>query len=285
MSTLFSVIIPIYRDWGRLALCLAALERQTLPLDRFEILIANNEPDGKFPLAHIPSNARIVHQPRPGSYAARNAAVAAAQGEYLAFTDSDCIPDPKWMANGLAALRANPGARVTGPIAIFREAGSSYYAFLYDLHTAFPQSTYVSHGQCPTANLLVEKRIWEKVGPFDECFSGGDTLWSQRAQKIGVPLMFDEKVAVGHPARRSVADILKKGRRVAGSMAKDRRAPPYRFFFGRLKPPRPSKLPFDRNRLGLRDWLALFLIFWTKGAVEAVEFGSVYVGLKLPNRM
>src|SRR5688572_21198442 len=284
MSIQVSVIIPVFRDWDRLGDCLAALKRQTLPADRFEIVLANNEPDGRCPLVDLPSNLRIVNEPRPGSYAARNAAAAAARGACLAFTDSDCVPEPGWLANGLAALQANPGARVTGPIRIFRERETGYYAYLFDLHTAFPQSAYIGHGQCPTANLMVDRATWDKVGPFDICLSGGDTLWSRRAQRIGVPLRFDEQVAVGHPARRSVADILRKRRRVAGSMAKDRRAPPLRFIFGRLKPPRPRKLPFDRSSLGLRDWTALYLIAWGKGAVEAVEFGSVYLGLKSPNR-
>ena len=38
-----SVIIPVYRDWDHLRLCLDALERQTMSKDEYEIIVANNE--------------------------------------------------------------------------------------------------------------------------------------------------------------------------------------------------------------------------------------------------
>ena len=63
-----SVIVPTYRDWTALQDCLDALAGQTVEADRFEILVANNNPAVDLPEdLHIPRNARVVWQPKPGS--------------------------------------------------------------------------------------------------------------------------------------------------------------------------------------------------------------------------
>ncbi|WP_129793643.1 glycosyltransferase family 2 protein [Sphingosinicella sp. CPCC 101087] len=279
-----SVIIPVYRDWERLRLCLEALERQTLPASEWEIIVADNEPEGGSSSTRLPVNARIVHEPRPGSYAARNAAVALALGEHLAFTDSDCIPDPAWLENGLAALRSRSGARITGPVVIFREPGSHYLPYLYDLHTAFPQQEYVRQGHCATANLLVARRTFDQVGKFDECLSGGDSLWNMRAASMGVPILYDPGVSVGHPARRSLSEILRKRRRVVGSLALRQKVSLQRFALSRLTPPVRRLLALRRANVGLRESILLFLIIWFAQLAEAREYALVRLGMKSPNR-
>jgi len=281
-ALLFSVIVPVYRDWERLAVCLDALEDQTLSADRFEVIIANNDPEGHCPLERLPKNVRSVHQPKPGSYAARNAAVATASGRHLAFTDSDCVPERDWLENGLAALEANPGARVTGAITVFRQPGSSRYAFVYDLHTAFPQRSYVASGVCVTANLIVPRSVFDRIGPFDERLSGGDILWNRRAHEAGTPIVYDDSVRVGHPARRNLGEIFKKRRRTAGSSPID--LPVYRFVLERMKPPARRFVRLVRKGVPLRDAAMVVAIHWLGRLVEAKEFALVRWGFKNPSR-
>jgi GT2 family glycosyltransferase len=289
MSFLISVIIPVYRDWTRLALCLEALERQTLPEDAFEIIVVDNEPEAHVAAVRLPPNARLIHEPKPGSYAARNAAVAVSRGMHLAFTDSDCIPHADWLERGLRLMEAHPEARVTGPVPIFREAGTSYAAFLYDFHTAFKQKQAATAGRCATANLMVPLRVFEAVGPFDERLaSGGDADWNERAQRAGIPLIYSEDVAVEHPARQTVADIIRKRRRRAGAIAQRKPYPTYRFFLYRLLPPFRhyfrSVIGFKRGPLRPADWVILFFVHWRGQLAEGAEFLFVRKGWKSPNR-
>src|SRR5690606_31479653 len=117
---LISVIIPTYHDWDRLQLCLNALSNQTLSEDKFEIIVVNNDPDDIAPeILDIPSNAKIINESKPGSYAARNLAVRDARGEIFAFTDSDCIPDSKWLENGYNEFADKTRDRVGGAVLIF----------------------------------------------------------------------------------------------------------------------------------------------------------------------
>src|SRR6188472_4377388 len=48
----------------------------------------------------------VLRQEGSGAVAARQAGVAAARGRILAFTDSDCVPDPGWLEAGVAAFDA-----------------------------------------------------------------------------------------------------------------------------------------------------------------------------------
>lgn len=289
MSKRVSVIVPVFRDWQRLAVCLAALERQTLPAGDFEIIVANNEPNAAAPPLPLPANARIVHEPRPGSYAARNRAVAEATGEFLAFTDSDCVPDPAWLEQALAILAADPGARATGPVPIFREPGTNRFVYLYEYHTAFRQKLAAGLGKCATANLVVARATFDAVGPFDESLaSGGDTEWGERAHQRGVPIHYDERVRVGHPARRTLAEIIRKKRRLAGSLAQRKSYPTWRYALYRLAPPFRH---FYRNVIGFRrgpirplDGIVLFFLHWLGQLAEGQEFLFVRKGWKQPNR-
>src|SRR5213592_3906371 len=92
---LFSVVVPTRGDSSKLLPLLDALARQTLPPDRFEILISF---DGAAPAPEISGKlsalgARVVEaQERRGPGAARNLAARGADGNYLAFTEDDCLP-------------------------------------------------------------------------------------------------------------------------------------------------------------------------------------------------
>ena len=57
---------------------------------------------------------RLVPEPRLGLSHARNAAVAAATGEYLIWTDDDVLVDPHWIEAYCAAFAAHPDAAFFG---------------------------------------------------------------------------------------------------------------------------------------------------------------------------
>lgn len=88
-----SVVIPVFNDAERLEMCLRALEDQTYPADRYEVILVDNGSDASMEgLAAGFAGTRVAYEDRPGSYAARNKGVSLARGEVVAFTDSDCVP-------------------------------------------------------------------------------------------------------------------------------------------------------------------------------------------------
>ena len=101
-----SVIMPHYNDLDNLRLCLDRLARQTLPRDRYEIVVAdNNSRCGLAAVAEVCGDrARAVPAPIQGAGEARNAAVAEARGAALAFIDSDCRPERDWLGELLEGI-------------------------------------------------------------------------------------------------------------------------------------------------------------------------------------
>ncbi|MDQ4054434.1 MAG: glycosyltransferase [Actinomycetota bacterium] len=258
-----SVIVPV-KDDPRLELCLEALVRQTYPEDRVEIVVADNGSDGP-PSGLAASHPRVtlLHEPQPGSYAARNAGVRHAKGEVVAFTDADCLPDPTWLERAVARL-GDDADIVTGEITVFAaDLARPTPIEAYEVIKGFPQRRYATEsGWAATANLVTTRRVLDAVGPFDQRLrSGGDADWGCRATGQGFRLRYDESVRVRHPARVTFAECYLKLVRVHQG-AHDRarlagRRSPVRLKAGSLVPPlgalrrsnRPDALPGLRARL------------------------------------
>lgn len=210
---MISVIVP-HLDEPRLAACLDALARQTHP--NFEVIVVDN---GSKAPPEVPAPARLILCERPGSYAARNAGIEAAQGDHLAFTDADCLPEPDWLERLDAALDSAP--RATGPVPLFID-GKRTAAAIYDCLFAFTQEANAAAGFGITANMAARRDVFEAVGPFAEVGSIGDREWGQRAEAAGHPIAWAPEAVVRHPARSRLKPLLRKMRRLEGGEADTR---------------------------------------------------------------
>jgi GT2 family glycosyltransferase len=122
VSTLdVSVVCSTYSRASRLESLLRALEGQTLPFDRFEVVIVNNGSTDETPevldkfVADSGLQLRpVTLTPNRGAAGGRNAGWRAARAPIVAFTDDDCVPAPDWLENGLAAVKASPPGIVVG---------------------------------------------------------------------------------------------------------------------------------------------------------------------------
>lgn len=285
-----SVIVPTYRDWGRLVLCLQALQQQDYPRQSFEILIVNNAPEIEPPAAYqLPANARILTEAKPGSYAARNKAVGCAQGDLFAFTDSDCTPSHDWLSQAVAYFsRHKEMSRIAGRVKIAQNESNGYWANIYESVFAFPQPKYAAEGCAITANMIARKAVFDSVGLFDQSLmSGGDLEWGIRANAAGFPIAYVESVVVHHPAR-SVAEIVQKAKRIAGgNYAKIKhRGLAYRVLFvlmDLLPPLNSFRVVLSKRHIKLRDKLAALLFRCYLKWVSLVEKARLLLG-KVPER-
>lgn len=110
-APLVSVVVSARRNAARVRDLLAALARQTLPADRFEVVVVDNDPPGPVrPIATAvrggawPYRVRVIHEPAPGLSAGRNCGIRAARGRYVAITDPDITPDPAWLRTLVDAI-------------------------------------------------------------------------------------------------------------------------------------------------------------------------------------
>jgi glycosyltransferase involved in cell wall biosynthesis len=219
----------VWNDAERLGTCLHALEAQTYPDELFEVIVVDNDPaeaigedSGKVAqVVVLNAHARLVHERRPGSYAARNTGVAVARGEIIAFTDADCIPASDWIERGVAHLASLKGkcAVVAGRIEIFpRLAEQPNAVEQYEVLVALAQKEFVKkYNFGATANLFTFKEVFARAGTFlAEVKSGGDLEWGRRVTGYGYKLEYSENTCVFHPARSSFAQLYAKIVRVSG---------------------------------------------------------------------
>lgn len=212
-----SVIVPVFRGWDQVPGLLAALAVQDGPA--FEVILVDNEPGAMQPArpeAYAGLDLRVVPCGVPGSYAARNAGIAAARGGLLAFTDADCEPEAGWLSALAQAHAAAPGLILAGPIRL--EPGPDPDAWeIFDTVRGMPQAVFVRHGYAATANLAVGAAVMARLGGFDATrLSGGDAEFCRRAGRAGTGLRLVPGAVVRHPARSGRAAVITKARRIKG---------------------------------------------------------------------
>lgn len=217
-----SVIIPTFRDWNRLKLCIESILNQTYT--EIEIIIVNNDASEEFPkeFCDYPSCLRFIEEKKAGSYSARNAAIAIAKGEILAFTDSDCIADPDWLKNGLLQLNDGIVEILAGKISMFSKENNDNFNLveIIDLATGFRQEYYVNRYKFGvTGNLFVKRKVFEKIGLFNEnLMSGGDYEFCNRAVLSGFKIAYSNNAVINHPLRNKRSDIINKSNRIIGGI-------------------------------------------------------------------
>lgn len=185
---LVSVIIPTYDRASLIGDAIASVRAQGD--DRYEIVVADDgSTDGTADVVRA-AGANVVYVPlsHHGVSAARNAGIAAASGELIAFLDSDDV----WPLGSLTVRRAyladHPEADAVYGLTALRQRGAATRRFgPYDERTPirFPL----------LGSLLCRRSAFEKVGRFDESLEHAeDVEWFARATELGVTLSLIEDV-------------------------------------------------------------------------------------------
>lgn len=215
-----SVVIPVLNDPEHLEMCLEALQHQTYPKNRYQIIVVDNGSDESIePLVSKYSQARSLVEPRRGSYVARNTGILQANGEIIALTDADCIPTRDWIEKGTAALVSVPNCGMVGGQIqfLFKNPDRPTGVELYDRVLYLRQQEYIEKLKFgATANIFTFKKVLEQVGLFNEQLkSVGDREWGERVFKAGYKQIYAHDACILHPARPSLPELLKKATRVA----------------------------------------------------------------------
>ena len=212
---LVSVIMPHLNDYDNLDACLRLLQAQSFPGDRTEIIVADNGSSRGFDAVRrlVGSRGRVIEVAERGAGPARNAAVRASRGEALAFIDSDCRPDERWLEEGLAELSQADfvGGRVD---VLVEDPQRMTAAEAFESVFAFRNERYVKDlNFTVTASMFVWRPVFDAVGGFENGVPE-DKDWCERAGRQGYRIRFAPKSIVGHPARRTMPELKRKWRRL-----------------------------------------------------------------------
>ncbi len=220
---LVSVIVPAHNASARIERLLSALAKQTLT-ESYETIVVDDASTDATPqhVAAFPAVRYVRTQHRAGSYAARNRGLEAARGSIVAFTDADCVPMANWLERGVDAL--GPGIDlVAGRVKTDLPARPSTAA-LVDSIRFLDQELYVTLGFGATANLLVRRSAFDRVGIFNvRLQSGGDREFGMRATDTGSVIRYAPNAVVLHESRDTLQALVRKSIRIGRGMASQRR--------------------------------------------------------------
>ena len=106
-----SIIVPVYKVRRYLQRCIESILQQTYT-DYELILVNDGSPDNCGVIcdryAHECDKVRVIHKKNGGLSSARNAGIAAAQGEYITFVDSDDAIASNTYYYNMRILMSNP---------------------------------------------------------------------------------------------------------------------------------------------------------------------------------
>jgi len=218
-----SVIIPVFNDAERLQICLKALAEQTYSQSQYEVIVIDNGSDDGAQVKAVVAEfefAIATYEATPGSYAARNKGLSLAKGNIIAFTDSDCIPAPNWLEQGVHHLSHSPNCGlVAGQIHMFfNNPDQPTIVELYESIMGLPQQIFLEkYHYGATANVFTTRQVLRQVGGFDpKLKSSGDVEWGQRVHSQGFQQIYAESVLVQHPTHASFSEFFKRTKRLAG---------------------------------------------------------------------
>ena len=198
MTPEVTVVVATHNRSRRLAALLDSLRAQTLPADRFEVIVVDDASADDTPqlLARQTGlDLQVVRRETSGGPAvARNEGVRRARGAAVAFTDDDCVAHPRWLEAGLAAWDGDGRRFLQGPVGPIADERGDLGAFSYTILIEGPTPVY----EC--ANILYPRALLERVGGFDESFgrTGEDADLGWRVREAGGVPGFAEAMRVEH---------------------------------------------------------------------------------------
>jgi len=216
---LLSVIVPIYNRPRQLAACLEGLVCSAFPRHRFEVIVSDDgSPEPMEPIvAAFGHRLRIslVTHPNTGPAAARNRGAARAQGSYLAFLDSDCVPARDWLTAVASHLDRTPdhllaGATANGlPHNPFSTATQLIFSYAADFYRRRERGARFFN----SSNLVLPADQFRRLGGFDESYplaAGEDYDLCHRWQQAGYGMTYCPDAVVYHAHSLTLAGFCRQ---------------------------------------------------------------------------
>lgn len=196
-----SVIIPAYNASATIGKTLEALSKQNCS-QAFEVIVVDDgSSDNTESIVRSFTSVLYVRQANAGPASARNHGAQLAQGEILAFTDSDCIPHEDWVSKLMEGFVAQQVGVVSGSYGIANSvsclARCVYKEIIWRHNVLMPDypNAFGSY------NFCVRKNVFDAVGGFNTAYrraSGEDNDLSYKIIRLGSRIYFQRKALVDH---------------------------------------------------------------------------------------
>jgi glycosyltransferase involved in cell wall biosynthesis len=187
-----------YNAEGVIGRCLDSLRAQKTA-EPFEIIVVDSSADGAARLveSEYPEVTLITFPERKFPGAARNAGLATAHGEVVAFIDADCTADVHWVDAILEAHRT-PHAAIGGAIANDGRGLVTWAAYFCEFSEWMPGGRARWLSDMAAANISYKRPILDEYRPLIEGTYCSDSELHWRMARDGHRIWFDPSVLICH---------------------------------------------------------------------------------------
>lgn len=211
-----SIIIPTLNEERNLPRVLESIKKIDYPPEKIELLIVDGGSTDKTIEIAKRFGAKIFKNPLKIRGAGCKIGVEKAKGNFIAFTDADCVVPANWLKDLLSPLTDPKVASVGGPnvtpkddsqfakavgevINLLTKPGSRYGLFTNKIAETYHN---------PGCNVLYKKEPILKVGNFNpKLLTCEDEELDFRLRQKGYKLLFTPKVVVDHYRRPTYKKI------------------------------------------------------------------------------
>lgn len=213
-----SVVIPTYQRCDSLRQVLLACGAQTLPPERYEVIVAidgsTDDTVNMLRQLDVPYHLRWTNGANAGPGAARNRGAALAQGNVILFLDDDIILTAVALAEHLAGHETGDAVVCLGQVQVWPERPLSHWEqYLnqrYDEHYAkMNRPGYQpDFWDCLSGNISFDRSLWQRSGGFDPTFAAAkhdDIELGFRLAQAGVRFAYRPRALGYHRFVKSLA--------------------------------------------------------------------------------
>jgi GT2 family glycosyltransferase len=205
-----SIIIPTKNNADILKRCLESIRNLDYSRDEVEVIIVDGySTDGTVEIAKR-YGCGIVYEDVRMIGGARNIGVAHSRGDYIVFTDADCVVDRGWLKNLIREFKDERIASVGGPNITpeddteFAKCVGVVLEFLSKpgARYAFNTGKVIEIYHNPTCNSAYRKTVFQEVGGFNpKLITCDDEELDYRIRKRGYRILFTPYAKVYHYRR------------------------------------------------------------------------------------
>lgn len=210
-----SVIVPVLNGEATLRQCLTSLLKTDYPARHREILVVDNGSTDRTEEIVKSFPVRYLCEPRRGAAFARNRGIEASRGQFLAFTDVDCVVTTNWIREMVRGFDSEEIGGVEGEVMDF--PGTSPVERYLARRRTWSRQARDHNPLAPfvvTANVAFRREVFECIGSFDVRFpdAGGedvDISW-RFFRDSGLSINYNPKMVVFHRHRASQRDFFRQ---------------------------------------------------------------------------
>ncbi|HWQ68252.1 MAG TPA: glycosyltransferase [Methanospirillum sp.] len=198
---MISVVVPSFNEEERIEACLTSLVNQTLPRNRYEIIVVDGGSQDRTREIAEKYGDLVFIQTSPKVGGARNDGALRAKGEILVTTDADTYLPPDWLERIERDFDDPEVVMVYGPVRpIERTIKNQFYLFLANTMAWFgavSRTIYFTLG----CNSAFRHKEFMDAGMYRVSDAGDDLEIAHRMRALGT-IKFDRNLWVGFSMRR-----------------------------------------------------------------------------------